>query len=388
MNNLTSLNFFPANALEIIFETIIDVWNYIIFKYNMPVPSISIENLSLEFNKEKSNLDAVQEKLKITSNLIDFSDSIDKKRNHLTLFDDLSEETHSISSDLLTSDLPTNKSEPTSFQSIKFTRESSSENKNARDSCREYGTKYSSEPPQSFYPEKIFFNTEENNNTNNLLNILDFKNVCRTASFIEIPSPEQAKESKAIQTDDLETDLVKESSHQERSLISDIKNNASLITSYKSKERGEPQINSSCFSSAINAAISDLKGKEYGCSFENESMPFCNICNSIATQSESSSKDNKNSILLNDKDSVQKKVHFREEIETFLYEPKRCVHHPCVILKSPLSTKGMEEGNQNCKTTFTLEATVEENFHSYVVREDGEEIEEMFLENPNILETM
>ncbi|GFR32424.1 hypothetical protein TNCT_690771 [Trichonephila clavata] len=48
----------------------------------------------------------------------------------------------------------------------------------------------------------------------------------------------------------------------------------------------------------------------------------------------------------------------------------------------------MEEGNQNCKTTFTLEATVEENFHSYVVREDGEEIEEMFLENPNILETI
>ncbi|GFR13232.1 hypothetical protein TNCT_126681, partial [Trichonephila clavata] len=232
-------------------------------------------------------------KLKITSNLIDFSDGIDKKRNHLTLFDDL-----------------------------------------------------------------------------------------------KIPSPEQAKESKAIQSDDLETDLVKESSHQERSLISDIKNNASLITSYKSKERGEPQINSSCFSSAINAAISDLKGKEYGCSFENESMPFCNICNSIATQSESSSKDNKNSILLNDKDSVKKKVHFREEIETFLYEPKRCVHHPCVILKSPLSTKGMEEGNQNCKTTFTLEATVEENFHSYVVREDSEEIEEMFLENPNILETI
>ncbi|GFR32426.1 hypothetical protein TNCT_690781 [Trichonephila clavata] len=102
----------------------------------MPVPSISIEDLSLEFNKEKTNLDAVQEKLKITSNLIDFSDGIDKKRNHLTLFDDLSEETHSVSSDLLTSDLPTNKSEPTSFQIIKITRESS-ENKNARDSCRE-----------------------------------------------------------------------------------------------------------------------------------------------------------------------------------------------------------------------------------------------------------
>ncbi|GFW41396.1 hypothetical protein TNCV_464871 [Trichonephila clavipes] len=353
----------------------------------MPVSSISIESLNLDFNKEMSNLEAVQETLKIRNNLIDFSDGKDKKMHHLTLFDDLSEETISVTSDLLTSDLSTEKSEPPSFKSIKFTRESSSEIKNASDNCRKSKIEYSFEPSQSFSPEKIFFNIG-GNNTNNLLNRLDFKNICQPTTLLEIPSSEQDKESKAVQTDNREINIVNESSQQERSLISDIRNNASLITTYTSHDRGESQINSSCFPNAINAAISDLKEKEYGVSFENEPIPFCNICNSIVAQSENPSEDNKKgSILLNDKDSVPKKVQFREEIETFLYEPKRCVHHPCVILKSPLSTKGLEEGNQNCKTTFTLEATVE-NFHSYVVGEDGEEIEEMFLENPNILETM
>ncbi|GFT85115.1 uncharacterized protein NPIL_503971, partial [Nephila pilipes] len=371
------------NALEIVFETFIDVWNYMIFKYNMPVSSISIEHLNNEFMEEESNLQTVQEILKATDNLIDFTDNDENRGKCLALTNNQNEEAVSSTSELLTF---IKELEPTTTQSFQIMTKSAIDNKNANDSHNDPESLYSSSLNQRLPFEEKTFNKDENNK-NNILNGLNFQDIFEPNYSIKTPSIEEVKESKSIQIDSTDTTFLTEPHQFERNLVSIIRNNASLINSLASHEGIKSQISSSCFSG--HAAISDLEQNEQDLSIEDQSIPFCSLCHHITTESENSSEGSNNGkISPNSKGSIQKKVQFREETETYLYESNQSIHHPCVVLKSPLSIKGMDGGNVDYRTTIKVKATVEDNFQSYVLREKGDKMAEMLLGKPHILKTL
>ncbi|KAF8796486.1 hypothetical protein HNY73_000856 [Argiope bruennichi] len=390
-----------ASALEVIFETVIEIWNYSVLKYDLPLSCITI-NETNEETRNTSNA-TIDELLQITENLIDFSQEEIVVQN-LTQIGEPNGDNVSGCSDILTP-----LKELACTLNNEAIKQSSFENQNdvggnhailVQDDAKQRGKNLSTDLNGENYQENVFKDylnhdngdssySSDNGNCSYSSDLLKETEVVQTTSTIDVIPKRTFMDERDIDCtarnrwSELRNEIISNGKQSEVNLSSTqdvcIKTNKILPDVHQeitlNKMAAYALDNLDCW----HVAESSESSLEY----LDNSMNNKKLAEDTTIQIIQSDASNVKSF-----NNKQRRVQFSEEVQTFIYEPGKNVHHPCVILKSPIAVTENKDKYKNCQSTFIIEEVEETSYHSYVIREQEKEITSVYRKNPDILETM
>ncbi|GBN70343.1 hypothetical protein AVEN_88811-1, partial [Araneus ventricosus] len=384
------------SALEVIFGTIIEVWNYSVVRYDLPLSCINISQTNDETRNENPSNATLEELLQITDNLIDFSQDEIAVRN-LAQIGEPSDGNVSECPDILT---PLKELAYTLNTELELTTESSPDVQNVNDSNDIVTAQDGSERIERNVPTDV---NGGNYEENDLKEDLDHDHGDSSTYSRHQESSELLNECEEAEST---INIAGEAVDHERDIDGIIREGNSEIGNEIPLNVEHPEINSAsthvvCFE---NNTEKLPEFHQEVISNKMEEIVLDNPdCWPIAG-SESSLKHVDDSVHNKETDmetsmdqevggmksfgNKQRRVQFSEEIETFIYEPGKNVHHPCVILKSQINVGENKDVRKSYQSTLIIEEVEEASFQTCVIREQENETASVFQESHDILETM